>query len=308
MNATPTISVIIPTYNRSTMVCDCVRSVLATNYPALEVIVVDDCSKEDVGSVLQKAIGPDPRLLCLRNEVNLQLGKSRTRGAETAKGELLLFLDDDNIIDPGMLHAMAADFVEFPDAGVIAPMAIHVNGPKDGTIWTLGSDFNRWTSQPHDYLAGIPLAQLPTDRIRFPMLYSPNAFMVRKEVFFKIGGFDFNLPFNYDDADFGWRVHNLGLRNWVLTTARTRHMNFMTAEDTMQLRQLGLNATWKARTLSRNRLHFVRKHFSFLQILSVTFIFAPLSAVYYCTVALKNRRPDIAWAYFRGTIAGIFGL
>ena len=85
-------------------------------------------------------------------------------------------------------------------------------------------------------------------------------------------------------------------------------MNFMTAEDTMQLRQLGLNATWKARTLSRNRLHFVRKHFSFLQILSVTFIFAPLSVGYYGLVAFKNRRPDIAWAYFRGTLAGMIGL
>jgi hypothetical protein len=35
-------------------------------------------------------------------------------------------------------------------------------------------------------------------------------------------------------------------------------------------------------------------------------IFAPLSAVYYGLVALKNRRPDIAWAYFKGTICGMF--
>ena len=45
-----------------------------------------------------------------------------------------------------------------------------------------------------------------------------------------------------------------------------------------------------------------------MQILSVTLVFAPLSAVYYCAVALKSRRADIAWAYLKGTLAGIFGL
>ena len=306
--STPLISVIIPTFNRAKMVCDCVRSVLASDHPSFEVIVIDDCSTEDVGTTLRAAIGKDARLHCLRNEKNLQLGKSRTRGAKEARGELLLFLDDDNIVDREMLKCLSAEFALHADTGLVAPMAVHVNGHKDGTIWTLGSDFNRWTSQPADHLAGIPLAQLPTDSTRFPTLYSPNAFMVRKAVFEQIGGFDFNLPFNYDDADLGWRIRDLGLMNWILSSARTRHMNFMTAEDTMQLRQLGLNATWRAYTLSRNRLHFVRKHFTFPQILSVTFVFAPLSCVYYCTIALRNRRPDIAWAYLRGTLAGMIGL
>ena len=254
------------------------------------------------------AIGKDTRLRCLRNEKNLQLGKSRTRGAQESRGDLLLFLDDDNIVDRAMLMNLAEEFVLHADTGLAAPMAVHVNGYKDGTIWTLGSDFNRWTSQPADHLAGIPFEQLPTDTTRFPTLYCPNAFMVRKITFEQIGGFDFNLPFNYDDADLGWRIHDLGFKNWILSSARTRHMNFMTDNDTIQLRQLGLNAPWKAHTLSRNRLHFVRKHFSLPQILSVTFIFAPLSAVYYGFVALKNRRLDIAWAYFKGTVAGMLGL
>lgn len=290
------------------MVGDCVRHVLRSDYPSFEVIVIDDCSNENIGEELKKTIGEDSRLRCLRNEKNLQLGKSRTRGVKESRGELLLFLDDDNLIDCKMLKHLAEEFTTHPDTGLVAPMAVHVNGPKNGTIWTLGSDFNRWTSQPADHLAGIPFERLPTHTTRFPTLYSPNAFMVRKSIFEQVGGFDFNLPFNYDDADLGWRIHNLGFKNWILTTARTRHMNFMTGNDCMQLRQLGMNAPWRARTLSRNRLHFVRKHFTFLQILSVTFVFAPLSAVYYCAVALKNRRPDIAWAYLKGTLAGMIGL
>ena len=66
---------------------------------------------------------------------------------------------------------------------------------------------------------------------------------------------------------------------------------------------------WRNRRIesaSRNRLRFARRHFSFLQALSVALVFAPLSAIYYGWAALKNRRPAIALAYLRGTLAGIF--
>lgn len=300
------VSVIIPTYNRAKMVADCISSVLATTGVELEVIVVDDCSTDDTPREIAHRFSADSRVRYFRNAKNSQLALSRLRGAQEARGELLLFLDDDNLIEPKLLGALQADFAQFPNAGLLAPLAIQIDGEQDGTIWTLGSDFNRWTSQPADYLAGIPLAELPTDRIRFPTTYSPNAFMVRKSVFEKVGGFDLNLPYNYDDADLGWRIRALGLENWILSTARTRHLHFMKTGDSPQLRRLGINAPWRAYSLGRNRPLFARKHFTFLQALSVTLVFAPLSAVYYGGVALKNRRPDIAWAYLKGTLAGIF--
>ena len=68
---------------------------------------------------------------------------------------------------------------------------------------------------------------------------------------------------------------------------------------------LGIEKTYRTYCFARNRLRFARRHFSLLQILSVSLIFAPLSAVYYGVVALRNKRPDIAWAYLKGTIAGL---
>ena len=64
----------------------------------------------------------------------------------------------------------------------------------------------------------------------------------------------------------------------------------------------------RAFLLARNRLRFARRHFNILQILSVTLLFAPLSAVYYGLAAIRNKRPDIAWAYAKGTIIGMLGL
>ena len=300
------ISVIIPSFNRATMLVRCIKALLASNDADFEIVAIDDCSSEDVRGVLSESkVLDDPRVRLLRNETNLQLGRSRARGADAAKGDLLLFLDDDNLVEPDMLALMAKEFATNPRLGLLAPMAIHVNGPKDGRIWTLGSDFNRLTSSPSDFAAGLPLAELPRDRTLFPTLYSPNAFMVHKETYTQVGGFDFDLPFYYDDADFGWRIAKLGYENRILSTARTYHQNFMTSSDAMELRQLGINAPWKAYRLARNRFRFVRKHFPLPNMLLVFFVFAPLSAVFYCAKALSNRRPDIAFAYLRGTFAGL---
>lgn len=303
------ISVIIPTYNRAEMVCRCVQSVLEQKDVSFEVIVIDDCSPDDTGKKIADNFGNDARVRYSRNATNKQLGGSRNVGAALATGKYLLFLDDDNILQPYMLSRIVSDFEEHTDLRFIAPMAVNVGGTKDGKIWTLGSDFNRWTSQPNDYLPNLPVDKLPSDTIRFKTSYCPNAFAVRKQDHDSINGFCENLPFYYDDADYAWRIlrQTKGL-SWILSTAVTKHQNFLSNDDCLELRELGINTTRRAYLLGRNRLRFVRRHFSPLQILSVTFVFAPLSAVYYGLVALKNNRPDIAWAYFKGTIAGILGL
>jgi len=94
----PSISVIIPTYNRAMMVCDCIKRVLATNYPSLEVIVVDDCSPDETRARIELTFGTDPRVKYQRNERNFFQAVSRNNGARSAIGEYLMFLDDDNLV------------------------------------------------------------------------------------------------------------------------------------------------------------------------------------------------------------------
>ena len=306
---TARISVIIPTFNRAEMVCRCVQSVLATDWPSYEVIVVDDCSPDDTGKLIFEHFGKNEHVKYFRNAKNKQLGGSRNVGASMATGEYLLFLDDDNLILPDMISRIVSDFENYPDLHFIAPMEVNVGGTKDGKIWTLGSDFNRWTSQPDDYLPNIPLEELPKDNIRFKTSYSPNSFAVRKKDHDSVLGFCEELPFYYDDADYAWRI--LKATNgqaWILSTAVTHHQNFLSKDDCLALRELGVNTTRRAFLLARNRLRFARRHFNFIQILSVTFVFAPLSAVYYGLVAIRNRRPDIAWSYLKGTVVGILNL
>ena len=301
-----TISVIIPTFNRAEMVCRCVRSILDTEWPKLEVIVIDDCSPDDTGTRIKEQFGD--KVKYIRNERNSFQAVSRNNGAKIATGDYLFFLDDDNIVDKRIFIEMTQAFSENARLGLVAPMAIHMRPGKNNVIWSLGSDFNRWTSQPKDYCPNLPVAELPESPASYPTSYYPNGFMVPRKVFDAVGGFDEKYVQIFEESDFGWKIGEAGYGEIVLTTARTEHHGFLEPGCVPELRQLGIEKPYRTYCFARNRLRFARKHFSFLQILSVTLVFAPLSAVYYGAVALKNKRPDIAWSYLKGTLAGILGL
>ena len=303
------VSVIIPTYNRAQMVCDCVKSVLDQKCPAnIETIVVDDCSPDDTGARLSAMFGGDARVKVIRNERNSFQAVSRNKGAKAASGEYLFFLDDDNILKPDAVAELLACFERHPDAGLVAPLSVQQRPGRENLVWTLGSDFKRWTSQPMDTHANLPLAKLPPEPIDWPTTYSPNAFMVPRATFNAVGGFDEKYVLTFEESDFGWGIVKQGRSAWIATRARTDHLGFLEPNCVPALRLLGIEKPYRTYCFARNRLRFARRHFNLAQVLSVTFVFAPLSAAYYGLVALKHRRPDIAWAYFKGTVAGILGI
>ena len=98
VNGTKKISVVIPTYGRAQMVCDCVKSVLDTGYPNLEVIVVDDCSPDNTASLFAERFGNSPSVRYVCNNRNSLAAHSRNHGAACASGDVIFFFDDDNVL------------------------------------------------------------------------------------------------------------------------------------------------------------------------------------------------------------------
>lgn len=308
MERTPRISVVIPTYNRASMACECVASVLATGWANLEVVVVDDCSPDNTGEMLKRAFGHDRRVRCLRNARNSFQAVSRNNGARVSTGEYLFFLDDDNKVAPSIFNELIAAFERHPDAGLIAPLSVHQRPGKENVVWTLGSDFNRWTSQPLDNGANLPFSPENITETDYATTYSPNAFMVPRAVFDKVGGFSEYYVAIFEESDLGWRIIESGCSAYIAAKARTDHYGYLEPGCVSRLRQLGIERPSRTYYFARNRLVFARRHFNFLQVLSVALVFAPLSAAYYCLTAIKYRRFDIAWAYLCGTLAGISGV
>lgn len=107
---TPTISVVVPTYNRAALLPRAVRSVLAQTYADIEIIIVDDASTDETESVV--ATLDDPRIRYIRHESNLGGAATRNTGIKAARGKLIAFQDSDDewLLDKlekqtGLLHS-----------------------------------------------------------------------------------------------------------------------------------------------------------------------------------------------------------
>lgn len=118
----PTVSVILPTYNRSKTLGDAIASVLAQSWSDFELIVVDDGSIEDVEPIVARF--NDPRLLFTRRAKNGGAGAARNSGLALARGTYIAFHDSDDLWLPGKLDRQLDLFASLgPAYGV-------VTGPK----------------------------------------------------------------------------------------------------------------------------------------------------------------------------------
>ena len=90
------ISVIIPSYNREHTILRALKSVINQTYSNIEIIVVDDCSKDNTVPIIHSLMDEEPRLQLLINPENKGPNYTRNRGIKQAKGKYLSFLDSDD--------------------------------------------------------------------------------------------------------------------------------------------------------------------------------------------------------------------
>lgn len=91
------VSVIVPAYNAEKFVGETLDSILGQTYRNFEVIVIDDCSKDGTYAVLEEYAAKDERVRIFKNEKNSGVSETRNRGVALAQGELVAFLDSDDV-------------------------------------------------------------------------------------------------------------------------------------------------------------------------------------------------------------------
>ena len=115
----PILSVVIPTRNRAYLVGEAIESALRQRPGQVEVIVVDDASTDDTTKVLTENFGS--RIHLLRTPERRGAGAARNAGLRVARGELVAFLDDDDLWLPGKLDAELNALERLPEAdGVVS--------------------------------------------------------------------------------------------------------------------------------------------------------------------------------------------
>lgn len=120
----PKISVIIPVYNGEATIGRACRSVLNQDYPNVELIPVDDGSKDRTFAILQELAETNPNIRPVHQE-NGGVSKARNTGLENAAGDYLMFLDADDELAPGILTAFL-DLAKAHDCDIVAGTCIRV--------------------------------------------------------------------------------------------------------------------------------------------------------------------------------------
>jgi glycosyltransferase involved in cell wall biosynthesis len=109
-------SVVIPTFNRCRMLAEALDSVLDQAYPSIEIVVVDDGSTDDTGDMLQRNY-PQVRVL---QQANQGPAAARNRGIAASNGDVIAFLDSDDVWLEHKVMLELALLEQFPDAAMLA--------------------------------------------------------------------------------------------------------------------------------------------------------------------------------------------
>lgn len=104
----PLVSVIMPAYNAEEFLQEAIASVQAQTITDWELLVIDDCSRDNTAQMVEAIAGSDPRVKLLRNEKNLGAAGSRNRGLDIFRGRYVALLDSDDYWYPTMLEKMLA--------------------------------------------------------------------------------------------------------------------------------------------------------------------------------------------------------
>jgi glycosyltransferase involved in cell wall biosynthesis len=117
MNDNPLVSILVPVYNRQTLVAVAIESALSQTYPNIEVIVSDNCSSDETPKVVETYARRDQRVRYFRNDENLGPVKNWMKCLEYSKGEYIKFLFSDDWLEPSAVECLLVPLIEYPEVG-----------------------------------------------------------------------------------------------------------------------------------------------------------------------------------------------
>ncbi|MEM0172597.1 MAG: polysaccharide biosynthesis protein [Thermoplasmatales archaeon] len=174
------VSIVIPSYytkkKSPQFLFSCIRSIFSSTYPKYEVIIVDDNSEIDL-SMLLSTLQVKEKVRIIRNRHNLGYGASCNRGAAIAKGEFILFLNDDMEVSPDLLEVLVESIKKYPKIGILFSKEIDYYNPNSISTGCLMDSFGNTLARKN-----------PKNGLIF---YAPGApCFIKANVFHEVMGFD----------------------------------------------------------------------------------------------------------------------
>jgi len=238
MIQTPLISVVILSHNKLPYTRTCVGSLLGTDYPHWELVIIDNGSDDGSVEWLRQfrdeaaEAGAEVKLIC--NDSNIGCSTSRNQGIDAASGELIAFCDNDVALrNRNWLRKMGSFLLDNPDAGMIGPKIIYPFAPFN--IQCAGGGVT--PSGKIQFMGRGESRDDPRFNARREVQCLISACcLAKKAVIAEAGGFDeiFN-PVEFEDIDLCYKIRNHGHQIWYEPEVEMYHFESVTTEGTESL-------------------------------------------------------------------------
>jgi glycosyltransferase involved in cell wall biosynthesis len=225
----PLVSVILPSFNRAAFLGEAIDSVLAQTHEEFELLVIDDGSTDGTGELVRQRYGGDARVRYQRQD-NAGVSAARNRGITLSRGELIAFIDSDDIWQPWKLEVQLRCLELAPEAGMLWTdmQAIGLNGEEIAPTFLTDyyrayRYFTRDTLFPRSLelrATGAPLPGEAAGRRLYVgdifsqmtmgnLVHTPTVIM-RRQRLEEVGLFDESFRQGGEDFDYWWRTCRAG--------------------------------------------------------------------------------------------------
>jgi len=239
----PLISIIIINYNAGDLLINCVNSILKTNYLNYEILIVDNNST-DQSHIKCKKMNKGIKLI--ENKKNLGFCEGNNVGIKLAKGEYVVILNPDTVVEPNWLNGFLKRYKEFGD-GLYQPKILAF---EDDLFESAGNMLQLFG---FGFSKGRGIKDTGQYNEAKEIDFASGACLFTKtEIIKKIGLFDPFIFLYLDDLDLGWRGQQIGIKSYYVPNITIFHVG-------------SYNYKWSAMKffwLERNRHYCILTHVS----------------------------------------------
>ena len=283
-------SIITVNFNQPNVTIDFLKSVKAhTQENEVEVILVDNGSNENCEAQF-KAVYPN--VVYIRSTKNLGFAGGNNLGVAKAKGEYLLFLNNDTEIAPGLIEVLVAEMVKNPTIGLISPLILYYDEPT--IIQYAGFTPMNYLTCRNNEIGHKERDQNQYLKDSRETGYCHGAAMMCKRADLAIVGLMPDQFFlYYEEIDWCERFKKAGKKIWFTGKTKIYHKESMS---------VGKESKIKTYFMTRNRLLFIRRNTSLFNTILFTIYYTLIASPKQILVYLVKGRTDLIKYVFKGLI------
>ena len=205
----PLVSVIIVNFNGVDFLKNCLSSLFKADYKNFECIIIDNNSSDESVEYIEEHF---PQIQIIKLEKNLGFAKPNNIGAKQAKGEFLLFLNNDTIPNSDFISKLIDVMKKDPKIAICQSLLLKENEMVDSAgdfVDTLGRAYSSKKIPKGNSL----------------ILSARGASMIiRSQLFSDLGGFDEKFFVSFEDVDLGWRAWIMGYKVQIVPNSIVYHL------------------------------------------------------------------------------------